>query len=146
MSSQSGARGQAGETLLELLITISIMGIAFVSILLGVGTAIASSDSHRQEATAEGVVRSFAERIQDPRDVPYVDCATTSNYANPPGFAAPSGWTVSITAVGYLQPNNTYSASCPSPERGAQQLTLQAVSPHVANGATETLVIVKRKL
>jgi type II secretory pathway pseudopilin PulG len=138
-------RRESGETLLELLVTITIMGAAFVAIIAGVGVAIASSDSHRQEATAEGVVRSYAERIQDSRDVPYVDCATTATYASPAGFAAPSGWTVSLTGVAYLQADNTYGAGCPSPDRGAQQLTLRAVSPHVKNGATETVVVVKRR-
>jgi type II secretory pathway pseudopilin PulG len=139
------ARRESGETLLELLVTISIMGAAFVAILAGVGVAIASSDSHRQEASAEGVVRSYAERVQDSRDVPYVDCATTANYGSPAGFTPPTGWTVSITGVAYLQTNNSYAATCPSPDRGAQQLTLQVVSPHTAHGATETVVIVKRK-
>jgi type II secretory pathway pseudopilin PulG len=139
--------GQAerGETLVELLVTIVIMGAAFVAILAGVGVAIASSDSHRQEATAEGVLRSYAERIQDSRDVLYVDCATTSAYASPAGFAEPPGWTISLTNVAYLQTDNSYGGACPSPDRGAQQLTLLAVSPHDKNGASETLVVVKRR-
>ena len=136
---------ESGETLLELLVTITIMGAAFVAIIAGVGVAIASSDSHRQEATAEGVLRSYAERIQDSKDVAYVDCATTANYGSPAGFTAPTGWTVSLTGVAYLQADTSYAGGCPSPDRGAQQLTLRAVSPHVKNGATETLVVVKRR-
>jgi type II secretory pathway pseudopilin PulG len=139
------ARREAGETLVELLVTIVIMGASFVAILAGVGIAIASSDSHRQEASAEGILRSYGERIDDPRDVPYVDCATTATYTNPVGFTAPAGWTLSVTGVAYLQADNTYSSSCPSPERGAQQLTLRAVSPHAKHAATETVVVVKRK-
>jgi type II secretory pathway pseudopilin PulG len=129
---------------LELLVTITIMGAAFVAIVAGVGVAIASSDSHRQEATAEGVLRSYAERIQDSRDVPYKDCAVAADYATVPGFTAPSGWSVGITGIAFLQSGNTYGGGCPSnPDRGAQQLTLQAVSPHTKNGATETVVVVK---
>jgi len=137
-------RAERGETLIELLVTIVIMGLAFGAIIAGVGVAIASSDSHRQEATAEGVLRSYAERVTDAKDVPYVDCATTGSYSSVPGFSAPSGWTVSITGITYLQSNNTFGGGC-SPDRGAQQLTLQAVSPHAKNGATELVVIVKRK-
>lgn len=139
--------GQRGETLLELLVTITIMGAAFVAILTGVGVAIASSDSHRQEATAEGVLRSYAERIEDSAEpsTTYAECATTGSYA-PAGFTAPTGWTVSVTNVAYLQTGNTFGGSCPSnPDLGAQQLTLLAVSPHAKNGATETVVIVKRR-
>jgi type II secretory pathway pseudopilin PulG len=139
------ARREAGETLVELLVTITIMGIAFGAILAGVGVAIASSDSHRQESTAEGVLRNYAERLTDQKDVPYVACAGPSSYAAvPPGFSAPIGWTVSITGVSYLQGDNTFGGAC-SPDRGAQQLTLRAESPHPKNGATEQVVIVKRK-
>jgi Tfp pilus assembly protein PilV len=139
-------RGERGETLVELLVTIVILGSAIIALVAGVATAIASSDSHRQEATAEGVIRSFAERVQDPTDVPYVSCALVSTYpASPPGFTLPAGWpSASITAISYLQADATFGPTCPSPDLGAQQLTLQVTSPHSVHGTTETLVIVKR--
>jgi type II secretory pathway pseudopilin PulG len=138
-------RRESGETLVELLVTVVILGTSIVAVVLGVATAVASSDSHRQEATAEGVLRSLAERIADPRDVPYQDCATTGTYSvSPPGFNPPPGWTLSVTNVAYLQGDNTYGASCGT-DLGAQQLSLRAQSPHVAHQATETVVIVKRR-
>jgi Tfp pilus assembly protein PilV len=136
-------RDERGETLIELLVSVLILGTAFIAILAGVGVAIASSDGHRQEATAEGVLRNYAERVQDSRDVPYADCAGVSSYATVPGFSSPAGWTVSVTQVSYLETDNTFGGTCPSPDRGAQQLTLRAVSPHPDNGATETITIVK---
>jgi type II secretory pathway pseudopilin PulG len=135
--------GEQGETLIELLVTVVIMGTSIIAILLGVATAVASSDTHRQEATGEGVVRSYAEAVLA---APYVDCATT--YA-PVGYTAPSGWTVTIGPIGYLQKaNTTYAtgvANCPSPDQGAQQFTVTAVSPHVKHGTTETITAVKRR-
>ena len=71
------------------MVTIAIMGIAFVAILTGVAIAISASDSHRQEATGEGIVRSFAERVIDPKDTPYVPCASAGDYQNPSGFELP---------------------------------------------------------
>ncbi len=141
------ARGEDGETLLELLVTVTIMGIAFVAILAGVAVAITASDSLRDEAVAEGVVRNYAERVADPDDVPYVDCAPTSAYATPPGFAVPAGWSASVTAVAYWQGNNppTFGGSCPSPDRGLQQVTLRVQSPAGQQQATETVVVVKRR-
>jgi Tfp pilus assembly protein PilV len=142
----SPGRGERGETLVELLVTVVVLGTCIVSLLLGVATAVSSSDTHRQDSTGEGVLRSFAERLTDPRDVPYQNCAGVGTYPiAPAGFSAPSGWTISITGVSYLQTDNSYSGSCPGTDLGAQQLTLQAVSPHVKNGATVTVAVVKRK-
>ena len=146
MRKRARGRGERGETLVELLVTVVIMGSAIVALVAGVATAIASSDTHRQDATAEGVLRAFAERTVDPRDVPYVDCATTASYSTTPtGFTAPSGWSLSITGVSYLQADKSYSGACPSPDLGAQQITLRAVSPHTKNGADQSIVVVKRK-
>ena len=140
-------RGDSGETLVELLVTITIMGVLFIAVVGGVATTIAMSDVHRQEGTAEGAIRSFAERVSDPSDVAYVDCATKASYASPVGFTLPAGWTASVVSVGYWQGNNppTFTGACPSPDKGLQQLTLQVQSKAGAHQATETIVIVKRR-
>ena len=141
-------RLERGETLLELLVTVTIMGTAFVGILAGIGTTFMATDSHRQEATAEGVLRNYAERIQDPTDVPYVDCATASSYTSPTGFSLPaSDWSASVVSVLSWQGDTpaTFGATCPSPDEGLQRLTLQVKSPDGAHQAVETIVIVKRK-
>jgi len=143
--------GEQGETLLELLMTITIMGIMFVAVLMGVATAISASTTNRDESTAEGVVRAYADRIIDSKDVAYVNCATTSTYATPPGFTMPTGWTASVTNVAFWQGNNppTFAAlpSCvPANDNGLQQLTLRVQSPPGGKQqATETLVVVKRR-
>jgi type II secretory pathway pseudopilin PulG len=146
--SSARARGQRGETLLELLLTVSIMGTAFIGVLAGIGTTLTASDTQRQTATAETVLRSYAERMKDPVDVPYVDCATTASYAAVPvGFTLPNaGWTATVTTVTKWQGDSppTFSAPC-SPDKGVQQLTLQVKSPAGAHQAIETIVIAKRK-
>ena len=141
-------RGQRGETLLELLVTVTIMGTAFVGILAGVGVTFSATDSHRQQATGETVIRDYAERIQDPVDTVYVDCATTANYPNPiTGFTLPTGWTASVTKVSAWQGDSppTFGVSCPTAGQGIQQVTLTVKSPTGAHQAIETVVIVKRK-
>jgi Tfp pilus assembly protein PilV len=138
---------ESGETLLEILVSVTIMAIGFVAILAGIGTTLLATDTHRQDATAETVLRSYAERIQDPVDVAYVNCATTASYASPTGFSLPAtGWSASITSVQFWQGNTppTFS-TCPTTDKGVQQLTLQVQSPAGNHRATETVVIVKRK-
>jgi prepilin-type N-terminal cleavage/methylation domain-containing protein len=139
---------ERGETLVELLVTVTIMGILFVAVMAGTATSISMSDFHRQDGTAEGVIRAYAERMSDPTDVPYVDCATSSAYATPVGFSVPTGWTSSVTSVAYWQgaaANPPFSGTCPSPDKGLQQITLQVQSKAGKNQATESVVIVKRK-
>jgi Tfp pilus assembly protein PilV len=145
---RAGRNNQRGETLLEILVSVSIMGTAFVAIIAGIGTTLMATHVDRQAATAETVVRSYAERMQDPVDVPYVDCATTSTYTTPIGFALPAaGWTASVTSVMAWQGDTppTFAASCPSPDEGLQQLTLTVQSPAGFHQATKSIVIVKRK-
>ncbi len=127
--------------------TVSIMGTAFVALLAGIATTFVATDSHRQAATAEGVTRNFAERLQDPTDVAYVDCATTSTYTTPPGFVLPSGgWTATVTKVLAWQGDSppTFAVACPAAGKGVQQLTLTVKSPAGVHQVTDTVVIVKR--
>ena len=141
-------RHERGETLLELLVTVTIMGTAFVGILAGIGTTFMATDSHRQDATAEAVVRSFAERMQDPTGTLYVNCATSATYGTPNGFSLPAaGWSAVVTSVGYWQGDTapaTFTGACGT-DNGLQQLTLTVKSPVGSHQATAVVVIVKRK-
>ncbi len=138
---------EVGETLLELLMTVAIMSTVFVGLLAGIGTTFIATDSHRQQATAEGVVRSYAERMKDPTGTAYVACAVPANYAaTPPGFTVPAtGWTATVTSVLAWQGDTPPTFGSCTTDKGLQQLTLQVLSPAGPHRATETVIIVKRK-
>ncbi|HVV37189.1 MAG TPA: type II secretion system protein [Acidimicrobiales bacterium] len=68
----------SGFTLIEVLVTVAIVGIAFVVFVAGMGIAITSADLHRQLATGQASIRNFAEAV---KAAPYVDCASTTSYA-----------------------------------------------------------------
>ncbi|MDT5036999.1 MAG: hypothetical protein QOE03_2184, partial [Micromonosporaceae bacterium] len=100
-----------GESLLELLVAVTIMGIAVVAIVGAIGTGILMSDIHRKQATAGAYVRDYAEAIQHTvssdatancaTTTPatcYAPCATTAQYASPPAFAVPPGYTRSTVS------------------------------------------------
>lgn len=58
------AGGDGGETLVELLVAIAIMGIAAVAVLAGMQLSIKASDIQRKEADGGSHVRKLAEGIQ----------------------------------------------------------------------------------
>jgi type II secretory pathway pseudopilin PulG len=137
------ALDERGETLAEILVTISIMGIAFVAILGAIGVSVMASDVSRKEGTAEALLRSSAEQVQQ---APYVDCASTSSY---PVASASGSVTVSITSVKYWDGTSTnpatFGGSCPVPvgDQGVQSIDLKAQAND--GRATETLTIFKRE-
>jgi Tfp pilus assembly protein PilV len=56
---------ERGDSLIELMISITIMAIAVVAIVGGIATSIMMSDIHRKQATAGSYVRSYASAVQD---------------------------------------------------------------------------------
>lgn len=135
--------GDAGLTLVELLLTISIMGIAFLAILGGMGTSILTSDIHRKQATGQTLLTSFAEAV---KEAAYVDCAQASDYQS--SFTAPAGYGATVTAVAYWLPPPSpqappgFGATCP-PDTRLQQVSLEIRSTD--GRATETVAVFKRK-
>lgn len=64
METRTGRRSAAGETLVELLVAVAILGLAGVAVLAGLMVSIRSSTQHSDEATAGAYVHSFGEAIQ----------------------------------------------------------------------------------
>jgi type II secretory pathway pseudopilin PulG len=132
-------RDQRGETLVEILVTIAVVGITLTGILGGIALAVSSSGQQQGRAIAETVLRDEAEALVSP-SVAYVPCASTSSYH--PSYTPPTGWTASITTVRYWNAKTPagWLATCPSPDAGLQRLTLTATNGQV----TETVDVLKR--
>ena len=136
---------EQGFSLVEVLITVVIVGIAFAAILGGMVTSIVVSDVHRKQASSDALARSAAEALKD-QAVAYVPCAGPSAYASALP-TAPSGYTVSIQSIRYWQWNldpanqGTFEPTC-SPDRGAELISIVARSTD--GRATETLEFIKR--
>jgi type II secretory pathway pseudopilin PulG len=143
----SEARGEQGESLLELLIAVAIMGIAVVAIMAGLVTSVLVSDVHRKQATAGTAVRDYAEAIQTSvADEHYVPCATAASYgpgALVPAFSAPAGFTPSVVSGTVRYWNGSSWQSTCSTDLGLQQLTIQVASSD--GRATERVDVVLRK-
>ncbi|HJP78864.1 MAG TPA: type II secretion system protein [Pseudonocardiaceae bacterium] len=132
-----------GETLLEVLVAVTIMAIAVVAIVGGIGTSILISDVHRKQATAGDAVRDYAETIENlVATGGYKPCGSTSDYTTlAAGFAPPTGFQDSIVSMRYWS-SDAWQASCGT-DTGLQQLTVRVASGD--GRAAEQLVIVLRK-
>jgi prepilin-type N-terminal cleavage/methylation domain-containing protein len=146
-------RSEVGMTLVEILVAVAILGIAVAGIVSGIGATSLTSDRHRKQATADTVVKSYAEAIKQKVDVgAYVSCTTAvptplASYApsNLNGFSAPSGYSAVATKIQYWDTSSgSFQSSCPAgDDKGAQLLTLSARSDD--GRATEVVDIVVRK-
>lgn len=123
-------KGQEGLTLIELVVTLAIMGIAFVAIISGLFTAVVGSDVHRKQATAGTLLRSLAEAV---KDAPYNGNDTGCAYQDVVVAAVPA------------RDRDEYvpKAECTPLEPRLQRITIEVASK---NGrATETVEIIKRQ-
>ncbi|MFE3764579.1 prepilin-type N-terminal cleavage/methylation domain-containing protein [Streptomyces sp. NPDC059104] len=129
-------RGEEGETLIEVLVAVVLMGVAFVTIFGGIGTAIISSVRQQKVTGADSVIRSAAEKVVSD---PYVSCA--GGYETP---VPPPGYTMTVT-IEYWDGVGAFAKACPTADTGVQKvtLTLHSTGPHPVKDAT--LEVVKRE-
>lgn len=132
-------RGDSGETLLELIIAVVILGIAGVAIVGGFATVILVSDYHRKEATAGTAAHDYAEAIETAVASGGYKSSCTPGYA----YTPPAGFTAQISAVRFWTGSAFQSTCDASADQGLQQVTVQVSSTD--KRATEQLVIVVRK-
>ncbi len=138
-------RSEAGDTLIEVLLALVVLGIASVALLVAFATSISSSAEHRGLATADTVLRTAAEQaisqIQSQSDPLYASCPALSYYQPGGGGAVtftglPTGYTASITALQYWNATSssftTVQSSCTA--NSIQWLTVTVTE--TTNGAT----------
>ncbi|MFD9611712.1 type II secretion system protein [Streptomyces sp. NPDC004288] len=129
-------RGEEGETLVEVLVAVVLMGVAFVTVLGGLGTAIISSVAQERLTGADSVVRTAAERIVSE---PYVSCA--AGYTTP---VPPPGFTVTVE-IAYWDGVGSFGPSCPAADTGVQKVTLTVHQTGPRAVEETTLEVVKRE-
>lgn len=87
-----------GETLIELLVTIVVMGIAAAALVGGLLVAVNASLLHKQQVQAERLLRAWAEQAAAVTDAEYPSCSNAGWYSSK-APAAPSGWSFGVTSI-----------------------------------------------
>lgn len=133
-----------GETLVELVVAIAIIGIAAVAILSGLLLSVKASALQRNQASGGAYVRSFAEAIQNQVDAAgYATCGSAG--ATYQGVAVPdlpSDYTRTVTAVQSW--NGVAWGACTA--KGIQRVDLSVTTTGDAlHRAVETLTVILRK-
>lgn len=150
-----GRRGDVGETLLELLISLMVIGIGVTAILGAVGIATQASTLDERQIQAQALLRSWGEHIVAvTSDATYSPCATTATYASSPSMygspapaglqTLPSGFTPSVTQVQYWD-GTAFVGACVT-DRGVQRVRLtMSVADSLYPGFASTYDVVVRR-
>lgn len=128
-------RSEAGDTLIEILLTLIVLSLASVAVITAFTTTIGASGEHRSLATFNTVLRSATEtaisQIQGNGAVTFNPCATTAYYQTGPGavnFAnvAPAGsnYSAQITGVSYWNGTVFSPSGCVAANNAPQQITI----------------------
>jgi hypothetical protein len=157
-SRRGSSREEQGDSLVEILIAIVVIGICGVGILGGLTTSLASSGEHRGLAAIDTLVRSYSETVKQTVEGvptwPSPECQgngtglTTWYTSNVPAWSATGqyagytgGYTVTLSNAQYWT-GSAWSTTCPNPLTGLQKVTVTARSP---GGVTDSADVVIRK-
>ena len=155
-SSRGDARGnpnEAGDTLIEVLLAIIVLGLAGVALLSAFASVIGGSVSYRHLATAEIVAKNFAEsatyQIQLAPTPLFAPCTTMSGTATTSSkityggtqldYQPPQGYSVTVTQIQYLTNNSSFGSGCVSTQYQPQLISARTAGP---NGSQATLSFV----
>jgi Tfp pilus assembly protein PilV len=129
-----------GETLIEILISITILGVVVAGLGAAIAFAVKASGIHRGQARASEYLHNYAETLQSE----YTSCANNSTYANklatvgtPTGFSPPTA-----DVAFWNDTTDRWVPSCAGALPGLQRVTLTLTS--TAGQGDESLVVVIR--
>ena len=139
--STAPALREAGESLVELLVTVVILGIATAGIAGALFATGRATTAHRQMAFAQNALRSWAEQLGTGI---YNDCAVADSFADPDP-ALPADYTAAVATVQYWS-GASFVSTCGT-DTGVQKVTLTvtAAPNGLVRAVVRSMVVVLRK-
>ena len=127
------SRNDRGESLIEVLVTIVIIGISVPAIMGAVLLSVSVSSQDRRQIEAQALLASWVETIarENKTDAAYSSCVGLSYYATSPyaPAAVPTGFTTSVVAINYWDTaTGSYVTTCPAVDSGAATRPAQGLS------------------
>jgi type II secretory pathway pseudopilin PulG len=145
-------RSEQGETLVELVISIAILGIAGVAILAGMAFSVQASTINRNQAGGGAYLKSAAEAIQKDIDSSgtYPSCGGAAARYTSDANSVISPTDVSkgyvLTVLGAVQSWKGSSGWGSCDTNGVQRIKLQLTTPgDSTHGSVETMYVVLRQ-
>jgi Tfp pilus assembly protein PilV len=136
-------RHESGETLVEILIALVIMGLAITALVAGLAASSRTAATHRDEALSNTYVVQIAEKV---KATTYVTSCGANPYSG--SLTAPAtGWTATATLTYWAPATGTFSGSCVDSDttlpsyRKMQQITIKVTAP---SGIFDSISVVKR--
>jgi type II secretory pathway pseudopilin PulG len=121
-------RNEAGDSLIEILVSLVMIGLLVGALLSAYATAARGSNSERDFVTADAVLRDYAERTKAAVRTSCPNAATyTVTYPAPPRFVT-------------LSPLPGSPQPCPSSTTTVQQVHLTVAMPHVGPQSLDIIV------
>ena len=144
---------EAGDTLIEILLTLVIMSITVVSLIAAFSSSIAASSEYRGLSVSDTLVRTVTEEVTaefQQQLSAYISCpnATPGGYMSelgsvtiPSPYAAPTGaYSWSITSVTYWN-GTSFGASCTKGSTVPEEMTITVSGPPGSKSESLAFVI-----
>jgi prepilin-type N-terminal cleavage/methylation domain-containing protein len=134
-----GTPSQDGFTLVEVMMTVMIMSIAFVTILEGEAVFFHTTTIRHTTASLDTAARNYAAAMNN---APYADCAASYSSTPDAGTTAAIAidyWTGSSSPASFTD----HAACVANGDRGAQRLVITMTD--TSTSQSDQLTIVKRK-
>jgi len=147
-------RGERGETLAEVLVSTTLLGIIGIGIIGAIAAVLISTNIDRRLSAGETVLRSYVAAIEQ---APYVSCGGANDYTpTKVSYTPPPNFTAQVANVQYLTPPATrpvlpsttvplnFGDGCPNPDPGVQLIDVKVTSTG-SRPTSEHITFVKRQ-
>ncbi len=144
-----------GDTLLEVLISVMILGIAGTAVMFGFGNSITLSSVQRKLASASADNRNFGEQLikgidsggvyqacVDSAGVVTPSATILNGYRSAVSFTPSPNNTVTLSAINYWN-GTSFVPSCPTKDQAIQRVTVSITNVDIRASSTVQVVIRK---